>query len=74
MVLDVVQFERFVFIWGYPDAPIENSPVVTLTLTAHGDRTEMSFHLHRLAGHSGDQYVYDRWSDTLDNLASLLSD
>ncbi|WP_223822009.1 MULTISPECIES: SRPBCC domain-containing protein [Paenibacillus] len=33
--LDVVPFERLVFTWGYPDDPIENSPVVTLTL-AHG--------------------------------------
>ena len=31
--LDVVPFERLVFTWGYPDDPIENSPVVTLTLT-----------------------------------------
>ena len=43
--LDVVPFERLVFTWGYPDDPIENSPVVTLTLTAHGDRTEIIFHL-----------------------------
>lgn len=28
-----------------PDDPIENSPVVTLTLTAQGERTEMIFHL-----------------------------
>ncbi|MFB0844677.1 SRPBCC family protein [Paenibacillus oleatilyticus] len=30
--LDVVPFERLVCTWGYPDDPIENSPVVTLTL------------------------------------------
>ena len=72
--LDVVPFERLVFTWGYPDEPIESSPVVTLTLTANGDRTEMTFHLRGFAGHPGDQYVYDGWSDTLDNLAFHLHD
>ncbi|MFJ6265789.1 SRPBCC family protein [Lysinibacillus xylanilyticus] len=52
----VVPFERLVFTWGcYPDASIENSSVVYLTLKARGDRTEMSFHLRRFAGHPGDQ-------------------
>nr|WP_318281066.1 SRPBCC domain-containing protein [Paenibacillus bovis] len=66
--LEVVPFERLVFTWGYPDAPVEDSPVVTLTLIENGDRTEMNFHLSGFAGHPGDQYVYDGWSDTLDNL------
>ena len=66
--LDVVPFERLVFTWGYPDDSIENSPVVTLTLTAQGERTEMVFHLRGFDGHPGDQYVYDGWSDTLDNI------
>lgn len=68
LFLDVVPFERLVFTWGYPDDPIENSPVVTLTLNAHGDRTEMVFQLRGFAGHPGDQYVYDGWSDTLDQI------
>lgn len=38
------------------------------TLTAHGDRTEMIFHLRGFAGYPGDQYVYDGWSNTLDDL------
>jgi uncharacterized protein YndB with AHSA1/START domain len=71
--LEVVPFERLVFTWGSPDAPIENSPVVPLTLTAHGDRTEMIFHLRGFAGHPGDQYVYDGWSDTLDNIVKKYS-
>jgi len=72
--LDVVPFERLVFTWGYPDAPIENSPVVTLTLTAQGDRTEMIFHLRGFAGHPGDKYVYDGWSSALDDLTTHLHD
>ncbi len=70
--LDVAPFERLVFTWGYPDDPIENSPVVTLTLTARGDCTEMIFHLRGFAGHPGDQYVYDGWSKTLDDLMAHL--
>ncbi|MBB6731508.1 SRPBCC domain-containing protein [Cohnella sp. CBP 2801] len=72
--LEVVPFERLVFTWGYPDDPIENSPVVTLTLTAQGDRTEMIFHLRGVAGHPGDKYYYDGWSHTLDDLATHLRD
>lgn len=53
---------------------LEDSPVVTLTLTEQGDRTEMMFHLRGFAGHPGDQYVYDGWSNTFDNLATLLRD
>ncbi len=66
--LEVEPFERLAFTWGYPDAPVEDSPVVTLTLIEHGDHTEMIFHLRGFAGHPGDQYVYDGWSDTLDNI------
>ncbi|OMF02677.1 ATPase [Paenibacillus sp. FSL H7-0331] len=70
--LDVVPFERLVFTWGSPDDPIENSPVVTLTLTEQGDRTEMIFHLRGLAGHPGDKYFYDGWSNALDDLMTHL--
>lgn len=72
--LDVIPFERLVFTWGSPDDPVEGTPVVTLTLTAQGERTEMIFHLRGFAGHPGDQYVYDGWSGTLDNLATHLRD
>jgi uncharacterized protein YndB with AHSA1/START domain len=70
--LEAVPFERLVFTWGYPDAPIEDSPVVTLTLTEHGDRTEMVFHLRGCAGHPGDKYFYDGWSSALDDLSTHL--
>ncbi|MFD0958923.1 SRPBCC family protein [Paenibacillus chungangensis] len=70
--LDVIPFERLVFTWGYPDAPVENSPVVTLTLVENGDSTEMIFHLRGYAGHPGDQFVYDGWSGTFDNLTTHL--
>jgi hypothetical protein len=41
---------------------------VSLTLTAHGNRTDMIFNLRGFAGHSGDQYVYDGWSEALDTI------
>jgi len=72
--LDVVPFKRLVFTWGHPEDPIENSPVLTLTLTAQGNRTEMNFHLHGVVGHPGDQYFYDGWSEALDNLTVHLRD
>lgn len=70
--LDVVPFERLVFTWGHPGDP--NSPVATLTLTERGDRTEMIFHLRGVAGHPGDQYFYDGWSNALDTLTTHLLD
>lgn len=39
--LDVIPFERLVFTWGSPDDPVEGTPVVTLTLTAQGDRDDL---------------------------------
>ncbi|WP_053079599.1 hypothetical protein [Brevibacillus brevis] len=66
MFLDVVPFEQLV------NDP--NSPVVTLTLIAQGDRTEMIFHLHGVADHPGDKYMYDLWSDALDTLMTHLHD
>jgi len=72
--LEVIPLERLVFTWGYPDARIEDSPVVTLTLTSQGDCTEMIFHLRGFSGHPGDQYVYDGWFNTFDNLSTHLSE
>lgn len=70
--LEVVPFERLVFTWGHPNDP--NSPVVTLTLSAQDDRTEMIFHMRGVAGHSGDQYFYDGWSNAFDTLMTHLHD
>ncbi|GLI10680.1 hypothetical protein YDYSG_67160 [Paenibacillus tyrfis] len=47
---------------------------MSLTLTAQGDRTEMIFHLRGLAGHPGDKYFYDGWSNALDDLMTHLRD
>lgn len=71
--IDVVPFERLVFTWARPEDPIEQSPVVTVTLTAQGERTEMVFHLRGIAGHPGDGDVHDGWDEALAHLAVHLS-
>jgi len=45
-----------------------------LTLAAHGDSTEMTFHLRGCAGHPGDKYFYDGWSSALNDLTTHLLD
>ncbi|MGP5305960.1 SRPBCC family protein [Brachybacterium alimentarium] len=70
--LEVAPLERLVFTWGSPDDPTEDSPVVTLTLAEDDGRTEMTFHLRGFAGRPGDGYVYDGWSEALDDLAALV--
>ncbi|RLV54796.1 SRPBCC domain-containing protein [Aeromicrobium phragmitis] len=71
--LDVQPMERLVFTWGEPDAPVEGTPVITLTLTPQGDRTELVFHLRGHAGEPGDGYVYDGWDEALANFGRHLA-
>lgn len=71
--LEVTPVERLVFTWGEPDAPVEGSPVVTLTLSTAGSdettqQTEMLFHLRGIEGRPGDGYVYDGWDEALTSL------
>ncbi|MDJ0336565.1 SRPBCC domain-containing protein [Salinibacterium sp. G-O1] len=39
--LEVEPIDRLVFTWGEPDAPIEGTPVITLTLIPQGERTDL---------------------------------
>lgn len=71
--LEVVPHQRLVFTWGNPDEPVEDAPVITLTLVSAGDRTEMTFHLRGLPGRPGDGFVHDGWSEALDDLAIQLT-
>ncbi len=66
--LEIEPISRLVFTWGEPGAPVESAPVITLTFTAQGDRTELLFHLRGFAGTPGDGYVYDGWDEALTNL------
>lgn len=68
--LEVAPFERLVFTWGDPGDPVDAAPVVTVSLVAEGDRTELTFHLRGIAGRPGDGFVYDGWFATLDDLVA----
>jgi uncharacterized protein YndB with AHSA1/START domain/catechol 2,3-dioxygenase-like lactoylglutathione lyase family enzyme len=71
--LEIVEPERLVFTWGHPEAPPGESPVITLTFTSLGDRTEMTFRLQGVAGRAGDGFVHDGWTSVLDVLAETLA-
>ncbi|GAA4926978.1 SRPBCC domain-containing protein [Nesterenkonia rhizosphaerae] len=60
--------DKLVFTWGNPDAPVNDSPVVTLTFIPRGDSTELVFHLRGYSGNPGDGFVYDGWDEALTNL------
>ncbi|MGO1769125.1 MAG: SRPBCC family protein [Microbacterium sp.] len=70
--LEVDPIERLVFTWADPAAPTEQAPVVTLTLTEQGERTELVFHLRGIAGAPGDDGVHDGWDEALTNLERRL--
>lgn len=71
--LEVEPMDRLVFTWGDPDAPVEGTPVITLTFIPRGERTELVFHLLGYAGKPGDGFVYDGWDEALTNFARHLA-
>lgn len=71
--LEVAPLERLVFTWGEPDAPVDASPVITLTFMSEGERTELIFHLRGYAGEPGDGFVYDGWAEALTNFGKYLA-
>lgn len=71
--IEVEPFDRLVFTWGEPDAPVDVAPVITLTLTQQGESTELVFHLRSLEGKPGDGFVYDGWDEALTNFGRHLA-
>lgn len=71
--LEVEPIDRLVFTWGEPEAPVEGAPVITLTLTPQGERTELIFHLRGYDGSPGDDFVYDGWDEALTNFGRHLA-
>ncbi|WP_449282979.1 SRPBCC family protein [Leucobacter sp.] len=71
--LEVEPFDRLVFTWGEPGAPVDTAPVITLTLVPQGDRTELVFHLRGFEGKPGDGFVYDGWDEALQNFGRHLA-
>jgi uncharacterized protein YndB with AHSA1/START domain len=71
--IEVDPIERLAFTWGDPDAPVDGAPVITLTLIARGEQTELMFHMLGFDGKSGDGFVYDGWADALTNFGRHLA-
>lgn len=71
--LEVEPIERLVFTWGAPDAPIDKTPVITLTLIPRDERTELIFHMRGYEGKPGDGFVYDGWDEALTNFGRHLA-
>lgn len=71
--IEVEPYERLVFSWGDPEAPVDESPVITLTFTQLGDQTELLFHLRGHEGVPGDGFVYDGWDEALTNFGRHLA-
>ena len=65
--------DRLVFTWGDPDAAVDAAPVVTLTLTARGDQTDLVFHMLGHEGKPGDGFIYDGWDEALTNFGRHLA-
>ncbi|GAA1795139.1 SRPBCC family protein [Agromyces lapidis] len=66
--------ERLVMTWGSPGDADDEAPIITVTLRdLPGDRTEMLFHVLRIAGAPGDEDVYDGWSSAFDMLDEHLA-
>lgn len=71
--LEVEPIDRLVFTWGEPDAPVEGSPVITLTLGDRGDQTDFVFHMLGHEGRPGDGFIYDGWDEALTNFDKHLA-
>lgn len=71
--LEVEPMDRLVFTWGDTQAPVEGTPVITLTFIPRGEGTELVFHLRGYDGKPGDGFVYDGWDEALTNLARHLA-
>jgi uncharacterized protein YndB with AHSA1/START domain len=84
---EIVRDEKLVFNWGaaggWPDLDperLEESPLVTVTLTEVGGQTEMSLRVDLPASLAPDQVqewwstgFRDGWRDTVDRLAATLA-
>jgi len=68
----VEPFTKLAFSWGYLDAAVDDSPLVTLTIADVGDLTRLTFDIRGVEGSSGDGYFFDGWESTLDSLAGYL--
>lgn len=71
--LEVDPVARLVFTWGDPDAPVDGTPVITLTFVPRGEGTGLTLHMLGQAGEPGDGFIYDGWEEGLANLGEYLA-
>ena len=71
--LEIREPERLAFTWGHPDDPVGEATVVTVTLTADGERTEIILHVRGVGGRPGEGRAYDGWDQALDTLVERLA-
>ena len=72
--VEIREPERLAFTWGRPDDPIGEATVVTVTLTADGEGTEITLHVRGIRGGPGEGRAYDGWDQALDALVDRLGD
>jgi uncharacterized protein YndB with AHSA1/START domain len=84
---EIVPDEKLIFAWGATDGwpeldqdHLDDSPLVTVTFSAVGGRTEMTVHVELPASLSDDRVqewwslgIRDGWRDTVDRLAARLA-
>ena len=68
----VEPFTKLAFSWGYLDAAVDDSPLVTLTIDDLGGLTRLTFDIRGVTGMKGDDSFYDGWESALDSLAAYL--
>lgn len=63
---------RLAFSWGYLDAAVDDSPLVTVDITDVGDLTRLTFDIRGVDGMPGDDSFHDGWESALDSLVAHL--
>ena len=69
---ELVENQKLVFTWGYPDGNQDENPLVTVTIEDLGELTRMTFDLRGMDGTKGDDNYYDGWDSALDELVGHL--
>lgn len=68
----IEQPSTLAFSWGYIDATVDDSPLVTVTIEDLGGLTRLTLDIRGVDGMPGDGFFYDGWESTLDSLVAHL--
>ncbi len=69
--LELSAYTRLQFTWGDPEAAPEDAMLITITLEARGNQTEMTFDLRGPIG-TVDYSIHDGWDSALDVLEEFI--